>query len=95
VPGDLLRLVQTVVEVNKLVKEAVKYVRIVDGVDCCNVGFVPRVQATLDTVRNSIGSFVVVQELYSFSNNKFKKEKSDKNRGMAGCIFVQNITRNE
>jgi hypothetical protein len=95
VPRDLLRLVQTVVEVNGVVEEAVKYVRIVDGVDCCNVGFVPRVQATLDTVRNSIDSFVVVQEIYSFSNNKFKKEKSDKNRGMAGCNFLKNDTTNE
>jgi hypothetical protein len=42
VPGDLQHPVQTVVEVeNGVIKEAVKVVRIVDGVDCCNIGFIP------------------------------------------------------
>jgi hypothetical protein len=67
------------VEVNGAI-EAVKYARIVDGVDCCNVEFVQRFQAK----RKSIGSFVVVQECYYFLNNKFKKDKSNKNRGMVG-----------
>ncbi len=95
VPGDLLRLVQTVVEVNGEVEEANKYVSVVDGVDCCDVIFVPRVQATLKNIKNSIDTFVIVKEHYAFSDNLYKKEKSDKNRGMAGCYFLTSIDLNE
>lgn len=95
VPGDLLRLVQTVVDVDGEVEEAIKFVRVVDGVDCCDVGFVPRVQATLTNIKNSIDTFVIVKDLYAFSNNLYKKEKSDKNRGMAGCYFLTSIDLNE
>ena len=71
--GDLPRLVPTVVEVEGVVEEAIKFVRVLDGVDCCNVGFVPRVQATLKSVKDAVDSFVIVVELYSLSENKYKK----------------------
>jgi hypothetical protein len=95
VPGDLLRLVSTVVEVDGEVEEAIKFVRVLDGVDCCNVGFVPRVQGSLKSVRECLNGFVIVAELYSFSDNKYKKSKSDKNRGMAGCTFLSSISKND
>jgi hypothetical protein len=72
--GELLRRVQTVVEVESdVIEEAVKVVQIVDGADCCNVGFVPRVQSTLTTVKESLKNVVVVQELYSFSQIRYKR----------------------
>ena len=41
--GDVLRLVQLVVEINGVVEPAVKCVKVVNGVDACTVAFVPRI----------------------------------------------------
>jgi hypothetical protein len=54
------------------VEEAIKFVRVLDGVDCCNVGFVPRVQGSLKSVRECLDGFVIVAELYSFFDNNYK-----------------------
>jgi hypothetical protein len=70
--------VQTILEANGVVEEAGNYLkllilfttgissRIVNGADKFNNGFIPRVQDDLDSVRNDIGSLVVVQKLFFF-----------------------------
>lgn len=67
--GDVLCLVKTVVSVNKELEEAVACVKVVDGVDSCTVGFVPRVFAGTDRVKDHINKFVMVKELYEDSLN--------------------------
>lgn len=41
--GDLVRLVKTTVEINAIYEDAIKVVKIEDGVDSCTVGYIPRV----------------------------------------------------
>eukprot|EP00977_Amphora_coffeiformis_P020686 scaffold8374_cov175-Amphora_coffeaeformis.AAC.125 len=81
--GDILRLVACTVSVDGAVEEAIKVVKVVDGVDQCTVGFVPRVPMSLPAVKNQVNKFVQVSELYHDSNNTYKKDKSYKNCGMA------------
>jgi hypothetical protein len=95
VVGDLLRLVRTVVDIDGRTETAIKLVRIVDGYDGCTVGFVPRVHSRLRKVVDCLDKFAVVQELYSSSNNSYKREKSAKNRGMASACLLDYIPRNE
>lgn len=93
--GDILRLVKTVVTVNMAPEEAIKLVRIIDGVDGCTVAFVPRVWTNLNMVKRNINKFVVVQELYEHSSNVSKRMKSKRNLGVAGCIYLDEIPRDE
>jgi hypothetical protein len=93
--GDLLRLVKTVVTVGQKSEEAVKLVRVIDCVDGCTVGFIPRCWTELDKVQRNINKFVVVKELYRESTNVCKREKSARNVGMCSVIFLENIPRNE
>ena len=60
VPGDLVCLVRTVVDINGKTESVIKLVKIIDAVDGCTVGFVPRVQARLPKVVNCLDKFAVV-----------------------------------
>lgn len=93
--GNVLRLVKTCVTINMAPEEAIKCVRIVDGVDSCTVAYIPRVWGNLPRVKRNIDKFVVVQELYAESANVSKRMKSKKNMGVAGCIYLSEIPRNE
>jgi hypothetical protein len=73
--GDILRLVRTVVDINGRTESAIKLVKIVDGVDGCTVGFVPRVQSKLPKVVDCLDKFAVVRELYSASANRHRSEE--------------------
>lgn len=94
--GDVLRLVKTVVTVNNIPEEGIVCVKVIDGVDSCKVGFVPRMMASLDRVQNHLNKFVVVKELYESSDNSYKRVKSHKNMGMA-CVALldENAGRDE
>ena len=81
--GDVLRLVPCVVTINHETEEAIKVVKVVDGVDTCTVAFVPRVQSSLPGVKGHTYKFVQVIELYSKSDSPYKRSKSQSNRGMA------------
>jgi hypothetical protein len=93
--GDVLRIVRTTVEIRNVLEPALKLVRVVDGADGCTVGFVPRIQANLEHVLNSINNFCVVQEMYETSPNTYKREKSHKNMGMASVNLLREIPRDE
>jgi len=81
--GDVLRLVRCAVSVNGVIEDAVKCVKVVAGIDECTVAYVPRVVAKLPAVQNHLNKFVIVTELYDYSANKYKRDKSYKNCGMA------------
>lgn len=85
---DILRLVYTVVEVNGVPERAVKCVRVLDGVDTCTVGFIPRIQANLPKVNDHINQFVQVTELYCDSPSSYKQSKSAMNCGMASAVLL-------
>lgn len=93
--GDCLRLVKTIVMIKGESQEAIKLVKIQDGVESCTVAFLPRVWITLPKVQRNIGYFAVVKELYKTSPNGYKREKSHKNCGMASCFFLNDIARSE
>ena len=81
--GDVLRLVKCSVSVDGTIEEAVKLVKVVEGVDWCNVAFVPRVLMSLPAVKNQMNKFVQVAELYHISDNSYKRDKAYKNCGMS------------
>eukprot|EP00977_Amphora_coffeiformis_P026837 scaffold31040_cov214-Amphora_coffeaeformis.AAC.1 len=93
--GDVLRLVACTVSVEGTVEEAIKLVRVMDGVDQCTVGFVPRILMSLPAVKNQMNKFVQVTELYHDSNNTYKKDKSYKNCGIAQVITLDDEGQNE
>jgi hypothetical protein len=95
VEGDVLRLVMTVVSIGEEVEEAVKLVRIMDGMDGCTVGFIPRVQSRLPKVLQNINKFCVVHELYNSSSSTYKRKKGEKNHGMASAILLGTIPISE
>eukprot|EP00977_Amphora_coffeiformis_P015470 scaffold4511_cov171-Amphora_coffeaeformis.AAC.36 len=93
--GDVLRLVACTVSVDGAVEEAIKVIKVVDGVDQCTVGFVPRVLMSLPAVKNHVNKFVQVSELYHDSDNTCKKDKSYKNCGMARVSTLDKEGQNE
>lgn len=93
---NVLRLVKTMISVDGQVEKAIACIKVVDGVDTCVVGFVPRVLAGGGRVVAHVNNFVQVKELYECSNNTYKRSKSKKNFGMASvCFLDENVGRNK
>lgn len=93
--GHIRRLVKTIIAVNMMMEEAIKLVCIIDGVDACTVAFMPQVWTNLPSVQRNINKFVLVQELFESSSIVSKQMKSKKNLGVAGCIYLDEIPREE
>jgi hypothetical protein len=93
--GDVLRLVKTIIMIGTTNEEAIKLVKLIDGVDAATVGFIPRVQARLPKLVSSINKFCQVIELYHTSDSMYKKYKCDKNLGMSGAVLFNYIPINE
>lgn len=90
--GDILRLKKCVVETRPdVVEDAIQCVRIVDGVESCKVAFIPRSHMHSKRVMENINGYIQVTDLYSSSSNAMKRRKSQQNRGIAGCVFLQSI----
>lgn len=86
--GDVLRIVKTVVAIDGVVEDALKCVKVVDGLDGCTVAFIPRVMAGRERIIRHINKFITVVELYDSSDNTYKKRRSFQNSGMASCAFL-------
>jgi hypothetical protein len=96
VKDDLVRLVSQVVQIgDNEPEEAIKVVRILDGTECCTVAFVPCAYARLPRIKNKVGKFAIVMELFDDNPNPFKKRLSDKNFGMASCLLIDDVPRME
>jgi len=93
--GDVLRLVPCAVSIEGVIEDAVKCVKVVAGVDECTVVYVPRVVADLPAVKKHFNKFVTVIELYDHSTNKYKRDKSYKNCGMASVTTLDDEHRAE
>ena len=61
--GNVLCLLKTVVMIDGHDKEAMKYVKVVNGANACTVGFVPRVEAVLPKVGSHLNKFAIYQQL--------------------------------
>lgn len=94
-PRDIVRLARCVVDVGWGPEEATKVVRIMDGVEGCTVGFVPRQQANMPKIRRAIGQFAQVMDIYNYSQNATKKHKSLRNGGMCCCLLLSSIQERE
>ena len=86
--GDVLRLVECVVEHNGMNERAVKCVKVIDGHDTCTVAFVPRVAMNLPKVQQHLNKFVQVSDVYIGSKNTYKRSKSEANYGMAAVELL-------
>ena len=94
--GDVLRLVRTIVTIGDKSEIAVKCVKVVNGVDSCTVGFIPRVEASLPKISTHINKFVMVKELYHNAKSNYKRRKSNMNRGVAAAVLLdENAGRDE
>jgi hypothetical protein len=91
--GDVLRLVRVVTQISDDCEpeEAIKVVKIIDGVEACTVGFIPRAYAKMENIKSKIGSFCFVLELYDISTNKYKRRLSKRNYGVASCLFIDEL----
>jgi hypothetical protein len=91
--GDVLRLVHVVVQIRagSPPEDAIKLVKIMDGVEGCCVGFVPRAFAQIQRIKDKVGCCVIVLELYDNSPNSFKRRMSKRNYGVASCVFLDSI----
>ena len=89
--NDVLRLVKTVVTINNKVVERIKLCLIQEGCMTCTVGYVPRNYMKLAKVRKQVTRYCQVVELYSDSNNSYKRKMSHRNRGMASVAFLDEI----
>jgi hypothetical protein len=92
--GDLLRLKRTVATVDGREEDAVKLVKISDGVEGCTVAFIPRLTIIQTaTVRRNLEQFCVVKSIYEKSSSNFCRQKSFRSRGMAGVVLLNDIPR--
>lgn len=96
---DTLRLVKCVVEVDGRPEEAIKCVRISEGSDGCTVAFLPKYMLNIKKLMAKFDKqedpIVQVVELYATSDSTQKRQKSYANFGMAACVFINEIPRNE
>jgi hypothetical protein len=97
--GDLVRLRRTVVTVTRSGvardEDAIKIVRIEDGIESCTVGFISRVQMQAPKVVQSVNKFCVVAEFYDISPNRYIRGVAQRNYGMAGLNLVDSIPLSE
>jgi hypothetical protein len=90
VAGDICRLVPCSVTINNVDEEAIKVVKVVDGMETCMVGYVPRSFAAMEKVyaHASIGGCIVINKIYKDCNNDYKKQLANRNKGMASTSLV-------
>ena len=91
--GDVLWLVCVFVTTSdsKEPKEAVKAVKIIDGLESCTVSSISQQAFTwLERISGKIGNFCVVLDLYD-NSNKNKQILSKKNHGVASCFFLNAV----
>ncbi len=93
--NSILRLKQTIVEIDGRPEEAVKCVLVVHGEDTCTVGFLPKVLIHTHNVVKNMNKFVQVVELYADSVSMQKRRMSHQNCGAASGIFLDDIPISE
>jgi hypothetical protein len=88
--NDTLRLKECIVIIDNQPEPAIKLVKIAEGCETCTVGFIPRMYYKLPKVKNSINGLLQVVSLYK-DGTTYKKHKDHANKGMASCVFMDDI----
>jgi hypothetical protein len=68
----------------------IKLDKISEGIETCTVGFIPQMYYKLPKVKNSIHGLLQVVSLYK-DNTTYKRHKDHANKGMASCVFMDDI----
>jgi hypothetical protein len=89
--GDILRMKECVVNYNDKLKESIKFVTVVNGRECCTVGFLPQYLVVRAVREGCKDRFVEVLKLYSHSPNIIERRKDHVNKGMALCMLIDNV----
>ena len=93
--GDVLRMVPCIVQHNREDKNAVKFAKVVDGVDACTVAFLPCHCMSLPKVLGHMNKFAQVAEIHSDSKNAHKRSKAMANSGVASVTLLDDATMAE
>jgi hypothetical protein len=88
--NDTLRLKRCLVDVGGHSEEAIKLVKLSGGSETCTVGFLQRMYYHLPKVQQNINRNVQVVKLYK-EGSTYEQQKDKVNRGMATCIFLNDI----
>jgi hypothetical protein len=88
--NNILRLKECIVIINNQPEPAIKLVKIAKGSETCTIGFIPRMYYKLPKVKNSINGQLQVVSLYK-DGTTCKKHKDHANKGMASCVFMDDI----
>jgi hypothetical protein len=88
--NNTLRLKECIIIINNQPELAIKLVKISEGSETCTVGFIPRMYYKLLKVKNSTNVLLQVVLLYNDSTTQ-KKHKDHANKGMASCVFMDDI----
>jgi hypothetical protein len=88
--NDTLRLKECIVIVDNKPEPAIKLVKIAEGCETCTIGFIPRIYYGLPKVQNSINGLLQVVSLYK-DGTTYEKHKDHANKGMASCVFMDDI----
>ena len=93
--GDLIRLKKCIVTVNNIPQEAIKCVRVHDGVEPCTIGFIPKVLVKNQAINTMLNRFAQIVELYNESESTMKRRKSTMYKGMAKCTLLDHVLSSE
>ena len=93
--GGCTPIKKTLVTINNKTEKAIEFVKIANATDMCTVGFLPRSYVKSNFVKNKVNKMVQVTELYSDSDNEEKIRSDNRNHGMAGCVFLDDIPIDE
>jgi hypothetical protein len=93
--GDVLRLRETVVDIEGYPEAAIKLVKIIDGLEGCIVAFIPINHHTRQVIIEQINKFCIVTELYKDSKNTYEIKKDYRMMGAGLASLLDNIPRFE
>jgi hypothetical protein len=88
--NNTLCLKECIIIVDNKPEPAIKLVKIAEGCETCTIGFIPRIYYGLPKVQNSINGLLQVVSLYK-DGTTYKKHKDHANKGMASCVFMDDI----
>lgn len=90
-PNDLIRFKSDAIDVGGKIHSCFKAVRITDGVEGCNVGYLPLHIVSLKDSPSYKEKFATIIELYRESEDSYKYHKSQKNHGMASFRLLSDM----
>lgn len=88
-----MRIVKCVLAANEVVREVLKFVKVVDGHNGYTVAFSLHVMTNQPYIKRQISKFFTVQELYDASKSTFKKHCSFQNHSHEILLYFGRRSR--